>query len=122
MANDQRIAGVAYVKADGVQYALGGTLTVSTDLVEREGIAGLSGPAGYKESWRIPYIEGEFLLKDDLSIADLTAITEATVQAELANGHVYVLRRAWCKGAHELNAADGTVTVRFEGLGGEELA
>lgn len=121
MANDNRIAGVAYIKADGKQFQLGGSLTVSTDTIDREGIAGLSGVAGYSEKYRVPYIEGEFLLVDGLSIKDLTDITDATVQVELANGHTHVLRKAWCKGGHELNPADGTVTVRFEGLGGEEI-
>ena len=115
-----RIAGTAYIKVDGNQYSLGGTLTVSTDLYEREGMAGLSGIAGYTEKPRVPFIECEFYNTENLSLAALQAITNATVTAELANGTTYVLRNAWTAGARELNAAEGTVTVRFEGMEGLE--
>lgn len=121
MANPNRIAGMCFVKADGKQFTLGGDWTCSVDGYEREGLVGLSGVAGYKETYRVPYFEGEFLTTDDLKLSDLEAIKEATVQCEQANGHVFILRKAWCKGAHETKMGDGTVTVRFEGMSGEEL-
>lgn len=117
-----RIAGTCYIKVDGAQYTLAGSLTVSIDSVTREGLAGLSGVAGYKESPRVPYIEGEFYATEDVSIPALQAITDATVTAELANGKTYVLRNAWRAGALELNAAEGTFTLRFEGMAGIEQA
>lgn len=117
----KRIAGTAYVKVDGAQYSLSGSLTVSVDSVEREGKAGLSGVAGYSEMPRVPFIEGEFYLTADLSLKAVEAFTDVTVTAELANGKTYVLRNAWTAGAREANAADGTVTIRFEGMAGEEL-
>jgi len=115
-----RIAGTAYIKVDGNQYTLAGTLTVSPDILTREGLAGLSGVAGYKETPRVPFIEGEFFATENLSLPALQAITNATVTAELANGKTYVLRNAWTAGARELNAAEGTVSVRFEGMEGIE--
>ena len=119
MAN--RVAGVCYVKADGQQYTLGGSCTVSPSSVEREGVVGLSGPAGYKETPRIPFVEIEVVTTPDLSIEAVDKITDATVTAELANGKTYVLRGAWSKAAVEINAADGTTTIRFEGLSCEEI-
>lgn len=115
-----RIAGTAYVKVDGNQYTLSGSLTVSPDSLEREGLAGLSGVAGYKEMPRVPFIEGEFFTTAGLSLTAIQAITNATVTAELANGKTYVLRNAWTAGAREVNAAEGTVTIRFEGMEGIE--
>jgi hypothetical protein len=115
-----RIAGTAYVKVDGAQYTLAGTLTVSTDSFTREGLAGLSGVAGYKEMPRVPFIEGEFYTTPDVSLPALEAVTNATVTAELANGKTYVLRNAWSAGAREVNAAEGTFTLRFEGMEGIE--
>ncbi len=119
MAN--KIAGTAYVKADGVQYTLAGRFTVSPSMVEREGKAGLSGVAGYAERARVPFIEGDLHTTADLSIADLEAITDATVKAELANGKIYLLREAWTTAAFELDASEGTVVVRWEGMEGKEL-
>jgi hypothetical protein len=115
-----RIAGTAYVKVDGDQYTLAGTLTVSPAAVTREGLAGLSGVAGYKEMPRVPFIEGEFYMTTGVSLPAIEAITNATITAELANGKVYVLRNAWHAGAIEANAGEGTFTARFEGLEGIE--
>lgn len=117
----QRIAGTAFLKADGAQYLLAGSLTVSIDNLERDGKAGLSGVAGYGEAPRVPFIEGEVFLTADLSTATLLAMTNVTVTAELANGRTYVLSNAWTAKARELNAADGTTTVRFEGMRGREI-
>lgn len=116
MADENRIAGVASLSANGTQYDLGGTITYSPSLVEREGMAGLSGPTGYKETPRIPYFEVELHTTSGLDFEDLEAFTNGTVQINLANGKTYVLRQAWTVPPFDGNAADGTVTVRFEGL------
>lgn len=119
MAN--RIAGVCYLKVDGTQYALRGGLTVSTDALEREGVAGMDGVHGYIERPRVPFISGDLTDTSGLSLEALQSITDATVTAELANGKTYLLRNAWTAEARELNAADGQVSVRFEGLQGGEI-
>jgi len=45
----------------------------------------------------------------------------ATVTAELANGHTYVLREAWCTPAFDLNTREGTVRVTFQGVSCDEI-
>jgi hypothetical protein len=110
----KRVAGTAYVKADGRTFSLGGQLTVSPTPHEREGVAGLSGVAGYKETPRVPFIEVEFITTPELSITALDNLTDVTVTAELANGKVYVARGAWTAGTRDINATEGTVMVRFE--------
>lgn len=116
-----RIAGVAYLRADGQQYALRGNLTVSPDTFEREGVAGMDGVHGYRETPRVPWIEGDITDMAGLSLQRLAAICNATVTAELANGKTYVLRNAWTSSARELNVADAQVTVRFEGMASQEM-
>ncbi|MGD9766852.1 MAG: phage tail tube protein [Pseudolabrys sp.] len=117
----QRIAGIAYVKVDGDQYALKGNFTVSPSRVERTGIAGQDQVHGYEESPRIPFIEGDISLVPELSVEALEAMTDVTVTAELANGKVYVLRNAWTKAAFELNTKEGTTRVRWEGMDCNEI-
>ncbi len=117
----KRIAGKAYVKVDSKQYTLAGSLTVMVDEEEREGLVGLSGVAGYKETPLIPFIEAEYFATDELSLKDIGKITDATVTAELANGKTYVLRNAWSSGSRELDGAEGTLTIKFEGISGEEI-
>lgn len=116
-----RIAGVAYVKVDGAQYALRGNLTVSPSPTERSGIAGQDGVHGYAENPRVPYIEGDFSLMPELSVESVDAIEDATVQAELANGKTYVGRNCWCKSALELNTHEGMMRVRFESYDIKEI-
>lgn len=118
---EKKIGGTAYLKADGIQYELGGSITVSPTVVEREGKAGLSGVAGYTEKPRVPFIEADLHTTADLSTEQLEAITDATVTAELANGKVYVLQGAWCVSAFDIDGAEGSVSVRFEGVSCEQL-
>src|SRR4051794_9750571 len=103
----RRIAGVAYIFVDGRQYPLRGDLTVSTDTIEREGIAGQDGVHGFTEKPRVPWIEGAISDLGGLSLQALQEMDDVTVTAELANGKVYVLRNAWTSTAREFNAADG---------------
>ncbi len=119
MAN--RIAGVCYLKVDGTQYALRGSLTVSTDRYEREGVAGMDAVHGFIERPRVPSISADITDMGGLSLEGLRGIEDATVTAELANGKTYLLRNAWVADALELNAADGQVSVVFQGLKGEEV-
>lgn len=120
MAN-KRIAGIAYVKVDGRQYPLRGSFTVSPSPTERNGIAGQDYVHGYSEMPRVPYIEGDISTTQEVSEEMLSAIEDATITAELANGKVYVLRNAWTKSAHEINTKDGQIRVRWEGLSCDEL-
>lgn len=116
-----RIAGTAFLKVDGEQFALRGSLTISIDAFERAGVAGVDGVHGYTEIPRVPFIEGEFSDIRGLSIRRLSDICNATVTAETLNGKTYLLRNAWTSTARELNGTEGTVTVRFEGMSGEEI-
>jgi len=77
--------------------------------------------AVYREIPRVPEISGDFLNDSGLKLADLRAIAEATVQVELVDGSVYVLRDAWVADAMELDASEGTVSVRFQGMSGSEI-
>jgi len=116
-----RIAGTCYLKVDGTQYSLRGSLTVSPDDVEREGFAGQDEVHGYIEKPRVPSISADLTDTGGLSLDALRAMTDVTVTAELANGKSYVLRNAWTKGAHELNTAEGQVAVTWEGKKCEEI-
>ena len=118
----KRIAGVAFLKIDGMQYALKGGLTVSPSPTERTGIAGQDYVHGFQELPRVPFIEGDVSTDPTLSTEQLDAVTDSTVTAELANGRVYVLRNGWCKSALDINAHDGQIRVRFEGEACNELA
>lgn len=115
----KRIAGTCYIKVDGVQLDVAGSVTVSISKVEKEGLSGLSGPVGYTEKPRVPSIEVEAFLTKKFPMDKLEEMDGGTVTAELANGKTAVLSGAWLKGPIEASAGDGTTTLTFEGLTGE---
>jgi hypothetical protein len=117
----QRIAGTAFLKVDGNQYPLRGSFTVTPSVIERAGIAGQDYIHGYSEMPRVPSIEGDVSTVPGLSIEDFDGMTNVTVTAELANQSVYVLREGWCVSANAINARDGMVRIKFEGISCDEI-
>ena len=117
----QRIAGIAWFKVDGAIYPLRGNFTVSPSSLTREGLAGQDYIHGYSELPRLPVITGDVSLDPALSMDAVEQVTVATVTAELANGHTYVLREAWCTSAFDLNTREGTVRVTFQGVSCDEI-
>lgn len=115
MADTQRVAGTAYAYRDGKQMPLGGSMTVSPNTVTREGVSGLSGPQGYTERPRTPFIEGDFVLTADLSLKEIQDFRDGVITVELANGKRYTLEGAFFAGDVEADASEGTVPLRFEG-------
>ena len=115
------IAGDVYVKVNGRQLSVRGTCTISPNDQTREMVAGLDGIHGFTTVHRSPTIEVEITNRPQFPLTDLMEIgrvnDQDTVTAELANGEVWVLRGAVQTGDLELNAADGTCTVTFSGMG-----
>ena len=117
-----RVGGVAYLKVDGQTIPLRGNLTIHPNQTERTGVAGQDGPQGYTEMPRVPAIEADVTTDPGFSISDALNVTDATVQAECANGMVYVLRSAWQAGLTDLNTVEGSAKFRWEGLSMDEFA
>ena len=95
MSGTNRVAGVAYIRVDGRQYALRGNMIVMVDAFERAGVAGQDGVHGFIQTELVPYIEADLSDIGGLSLQQLRAMNNVTVQAELANGKKYLLRNAW---------------------------
>lgn len=110
-----RLAGVAYLTVDGVSYALRGELSYNPSYVTRETVAGMDGIHGYIEKPFAGYIEGTFTDSGGLTVANFNAMTNSTVMAELANGKVIVGRNMWTVDTQEVNSAEGSVKVKWEG-------
>jgi Phage tail tube protein len=115
MANNC-VAGDCFVKFDGRQLSVRGSVTISPNTRTRTGVAGLDGVHGFRSENRVPYIEVEATNRKEVPLTDLAKVVDSTVTAELETGEVWVLRNAWQAADLELAAAEGTVTIRFEGL------
>lgn len=117
----RRIAGTAYFKANGVQFTLKGSLTISGAKVTRTGVAGADGVHGYKEEPRVPSISAKVTKNPQLNYLALQTITDTTITAEGADGTTWILSNAWQAGDLDLDTTEGEVTVKFEGLDCREM-
>jgi hypothetical protein len=116
-----RFAGVAYWSVDGRQLAVRGNLEVMPSRYERTGVAGQDAVHGYSELPVVPYVAGDVSTLEGTSVENIDAVTDATITVEMANGSVFVLRRAWRAERSTVNTRDGQFHVRFEGLSCDEL-
>jgi hypothetical protein len=121
MAAPNRIGGVLSLRVDGNQYEARGNFQVTPSSVRRTGVAGQDGVHGYIEEPIVPQIKGNISIGNLLSIDELDAITDATVQVQLANGRTYVLSDAWTVAGSVIDAHDGQVDVTFEGMNCVEI-
>lgn len=116
MSNPNRRAGIIYFKVDGKTYDAKGNFTYNLGRPKREGMAGADRVHGFKEAVQVPFIEGEITDKNDLDLAALQAIEDATVTLELATGKTVVLKQAWYAADGDAQTEEGNIQVRFEGM------
>lgn len=110
-----RIAGTAYLSVDGTTYLLAGDFEYNPSLVTRTSLSGMDGVHGYSEKPNVPHISGTLRDAGGLKVADLNAMTNVTVVAELANGKTIIGRQMWTVEDQTAKATDGTIEVKWEG-------
>lgn len=113
----QKFAGTCYIKANGAQLSVEGSVEFPLLKVTRETKIGSNGVVGYSETNVAPYIKCSVFLEKGFPL-ELLSGTDMTITAELANGWVYTLSGAWLEGEVAGNASDGTVTLEFHGMDG----
>lgn len=109
------ISGICYVKVDGEQLSLNGSLSCSMTETVREAVMGSLGVAGYSETPVAPTISGTFNVTDDFPLDTILNNTNMTVTAECANGMVFTLSGAFVSGEISYSPSDGTVQLTFTG-------
>lgn len=119
--NNQRRAGICYIKVDGIIYDAKGNFTYNLGRPKRDAIVGADAVHGFKEVPQVAFIEGEITDRGNLSLEAVLAVEDATVTLELANGKVISLRNAWFAGEGTGNTEEGNIAVRWEGLSAEEI-
>lgn len=119
----ERISGVCFLKVDGEQVPLKGSFAYGLGAPSREGLLGPDGIHGFKEMPTVPFIEGQITNTYAIDLVALSAVTDATLTLELANGKVVALRNSWITNPDGLkgDTEEGAVDVRFEGLSAEEV-
>lgn len=118
MAESKKMAGTCYIKVDGEQLAVEGSVEIPLTTVVRETKIGSTGVVGYGETPRAPYVKCSAFLTADFPIDKISSSDDMTVTAELANGWVYTLSQAWLVGEISGSMSDGTTSLEFNGIDG----
>lgn len=121
IALNEPIAGTVFVTVDGTTITVGARVRYSVATVTRETKSGLSGVYGWKETPRAPFIEAEIIDRGSTAIGVFANQTNVTVKAELINGKTVIVYNAHTTEPTEIDAAEGTGTVKWEGPSAVEL-
>lgn len=120
MAN-RRVGGVLLFKLDGELHQAKGEFTYDLGVPKREAVVGQDGVHGFKETPKVPFIEGSLTDSDELDLKALQSFRDGTATLELANGKVIVIREAWYAADGNVSASEGEIPLRIEGMRGEEI-
>ena len=111
MADSKKIAGTVYIKVDGEQLSVSGSVEFPLSTFSRESKIGSTGVVGYSQTDRVPFIKCECLLTNGFPVDKLTTSDDMTITAELATGWVSTLSGAWLTGDIDGNSTDGVIGV-----------
>lgn len=115
----KRVAGTVYFKVDGQQLEVSGGVEVPLGNFVREAVMGVNGPAGYKETARVPAVKLSAIFRDDFPIDLITDGDDMTITVEMPAGQVYTLSSGYMVGEPSAKADDGTVDLEFNGMRGQ---
>ena len=116
----EKIAGTISFLINGVVYNAAGDFTYDLGAPKREMLIGPDRVHGYKETPKVPYIEGDIRDAKGLDVKTLTLLDNAEVTLELANGKIVTLSGAVFCGDGTVTTADAVIKARFEGVSAKE--
>lgn len=120
MAQAPKVAGTCYLKVDGDQLELKSEAGIEAPLFDktRETVMGQSGVAGFKETDKMPFIKGTFIVNPNFPLEKLNDSSDMTVTAEFKTGKTYTLSGAYVVGDANYNSDTGEVELEFNGTKG----
>jgi hypothetical protein len=121
MAN-RLVGGIISFKVNGKKYDARGDFKYSLGNPTREAIVGEDGVHGFKEMPVAPYISGTITDNQDLDVATLQKVSDATVTLALKNGKTIILSEGFFAGESEIEAAEGKIPFKFSGIECSEVS
>lgn len=115
------VAGIAFLKFNGLQYQLRGEFEIMPNTTENEWIANQDGSQVFTQKAITPYFQMKISDSGGLSVQQLNQIEGSTMTAELINGKVYTLVQASQWGETKLDSMKGEITAKFGGAACYEL-
>lgn len=113
-----RVAGICYIKVDGVQLNISGGLEMPLAETKKTGVMATTGLVGYKEEATEQYIKLSAIMTPDFPIDTIVQGTAMTVTGELPNGKAYTLSDAFLSDESTVKTEDGSVELKFVGKKG----
>jgi hypothetical protein len=110
-----KLAGIASLNIDGINYLVAGDLKYQVSGVTRETLVGQDSVHGYSEKPRQGKISMSLRDWGGLSMADVQAMSDVTIVAELANGKTIVGRNMWNVEDQEVDTTEAKADIVFEG-------
>ncbi len=91
-----------------------GTATIRLDTRTREAASGAMGVVGYKETHEPTYIELAIFDRGDLNLSGMMDLVDVSVTVVAKSGKIFTLSSGWLAASPEVNALEGTTTLRWE--------
>lgn len=117
----ERLAGITGFTIDGVSYMVVADVNWSPGRWRRETLVGLDSVHGFSEVPLQGFISAQLRDSNQIVVGDFTEMRCVEVQIQLANGKVVGGANMWNVEAIEVNAADATFRVRFDGVDVREM-
>ena len=114
--NTRRLAGVTALYINGVSYKVADNASWMPQSRKRESMVGLSGWAGYSETFIAGMISATIYDAQELSVTEMNETwTNVQVTIEAANGKIITGTAMVLVESQTVSGKEGTFEVKFEG-------
>jgi hypothetical protein len=114
-------AGTITLKVNGGVLDAKGSFTYNLGIPLKKMIPGADRVHGAFSTVQVPFIEGVVTDDEDLDLAALQGVMNATVTLDLANGKTILLSGACYAGEGNVTTEQGEIAVRWEGKTAVEI-
>lgn len=112
----ERLGGIMVFKIGGRKQPAEGDFTYGMGANKREPLMGSSGDVqGFSEAGEASYIEGSIRPGSNVSLKEISNITDETVELVLPNGKTLALLDAFYAGESKGETGEGNYDVKFYG-------
>ncbi|MBP0492168.1 phage tail tube protein [Pararoseomonas indoligenes] len=113
--SNRRIGGIGAAFVDGLAFDLRADPMWKVSTRTRTTVAGMDRIHGYSETISPGFISFTLSDRDNITVGDFENMTNSSVSLELASGKRVSGTGMWTVESQEVNATEGTFSVRFEG-------
>lgn len=110
--------GRAFVKADGQQIFIKGSVKLTPEQFSNEAVSGINGLAGFKQNYQPAELEFESVARKDFDLEALQKSDDMAITLELLDGRQYSITGARLVEAVSVDTEELTIGLKFIGSKG----